>query len=235
MPPRLCPRCQSVLHREDEGSLIFCWNCGAPQVRLSEDLLDQLHQQQTAPTPGPATPSAPDPGAIHWAGAIQSAALTGAVALALALLTLVLPPVLLLSIFWFIGAPIVALGLYHARFRQSRITSGFGARLGALCSLAIGLASGVVYTIVSLLARFAFHAGATFDSQLNNSFAETAARASANAGGGDPLNMTAMLNVPEYRVGLLLSGLAAFLLLYIAYSALTGAVAGYLRRDDRKA
>jgi hypothetical protein len=234
VPPRLCPRCQSVLHREDEGTLIFCWNCGAPQVRLSEDLLDQLQAQQTAPTPGPSTPTVLDPAAIQWAGAIQTAALTGLVALALALLTLLLPPVILFSIFWFIGAPIVAVGLYHARFRQSRITPAFGARLGALCSLAIELASGVVYTIVSLVARFAFHGGATFDSQLNKSFAEAAARASASPG-GDPLNVTAMLNVPEYRVGLLLSGLAAFLLFYIAYSALTGAVASYLRRNDRQA
>ncbi len=235
MPPRLCPRCQSVLHREDEGALIFCWSCGAPQVRLSEDLLDQLHQQQTTPTTGPAAgPIAADPAATNWAGAIQTAALTGAVALALALLTLALPPVVLLSLFWFAGAPIVALGLYHARFRQAHIAPGFGARLGALCGLAIMLASAVLHTIELLLARFAFHAADAFDAQINAKFAEAAARAAANAG-GDPLHMTAMLSVPEFRVGLILSGFVMLVLLYLAYSTLTGAVAGYLRRDDRKA
>jgi hypothetical protein len=234
VPPRLCPRCQSVLHREDEGSLIFCWNCGAPQVRLSEDLLDQLHQQQTSPAAGPIAPAAADPAATNWAGAIQTAALTGLVALALALLTLVLPPVILLSFFWFIGAPIVALGLYHARFRHSRITPGFGARLGALCGLAIMSITTAFQTIFFLLARFAFHATAAADAQINKSFAELAAKTSTSPG-GDPLNMTAMLNVPEYRVGLVLLGCTMLFLLYLVYSTLTGAVAGYLRRNDSKA
>lgn len=234
MSPRLCPRCQSVLHREDEGTLIYCWNCGNPQVRLSEDLLDQLQQQLAAPVTGSTTETATGAGDTNWAGAIQTAGLAGAIALALAVLTFVLPPVVLLSRFWFIGAPIAAVGLYRARFRSAHITPGFGARLGALCGLAITLATSLLHTVELLLARFAFHAAAAFDSQINAKFAEVAARANSNAG-GDPLNMTAMLSVPEYRVGFILAGFATLFVLYVAYSALTGAVAGYLRRNDRKA
>ena len=84
MIARLCPRCQSVLHREDEGSLVFCWNCGAPQVQLSEELRDQIDKQLADNLAGPSIldslplPSSPG-NSIIWPGAIQCAGLAGVV------------------------------------------------------------------------------------------------------------------------------------------------------------
>ena len=232
--PRICSRCHAVLHREEEGSLVFCWNCGAPQVQLSEELREQIDQQvsaqhtaanpSTEPVPQPIAPS----NAIVWPGAIQCAGLAGAVAAALALLAFALPLVSLLSFFWFISAPIIVLGVYSSRFRLTRITTGFGARLGLLTGLAILIATATLNTIGLVLERFAFHSTTEIDVQLANLFTQMHTTIAATSG---PAAKTAldMLAIPEFRAGILLFSIALCLAFYLAFSAIAGAFAGYLR------
>ena len=234
MTPRTCSRCHTVLHREDEGSLVFCWNCGAPQVQLSEELREQIDQQILAqqasanltdePVPQPAAPS----NAIVWRGAIQCAGLAGAVAGALALLSFALAPIALLSFFWFVSAPIIVLGVYSSRFRLTRITTNFGARLGLLTGLAILIATTTLNTIDLVLERFAFHSTAEIDTQLANFFTQLRATIIATS---SPESKAAldMLAVPEFRAGMLLLLLAIGFAIYLAFSATAGAFAGYLR------
>jgi hypothetical protein len=226
---RLCPRCRSVLHLEDEGTLIFCWNCGAPQVRLSEELLEQARVQLAADSTASVVeepllrPSAP-----VWRGAIQCAALAGAVAAALTLLSFAYAPAVLLAWMWAAGAPIVVLGVYSSRFRLTRITPGFGARLGVLSGLAIMLASMVLNSIALLLARFVFHNGAKLDASVGAIFKQLRTNTQAQSGAAaEPL--LRMLSIPEFRIGLLLASAALFLAIYLVYSALAGVFAGYLR------
>jgi hypothetical protein len=231
---RLCPRCRSVLQLEDDTSLVFCWNCGAPQVRLSEELREIAERQIAGePPPGSATaPAAADPplppAQSLWRGAIQCAALAGAVTAALALLSYVLPPIALLSLFWFVAAPIVALGVYATRFGQARITTSFGARLGILCGLSITLATAALSTLHLLLQRFVFHSTTELDTQINVIFTQLRANTEAQSGAASAPFLN-LLSLPEFRVGLLLSSLAVFVAMYLAYSALAGSFAGYLR------
>jgi hypothetical protein len=203
-------------------------------VRLSEELREQIDQQiiaqQTAanpltdPIPQPAAPG----NAIVWRGAIQIAALAGAVAAALALLSFALPPVVLLSLFWFISAPIIGMGFYSSRFRKTRITAGFGARLGLLTGLAILIVSSTLNTIGLVLQRFVFHSTAELDSQIAKMFDQVHTNFATQSQQSIKI-MNDMLAIPEFRAGILLTSIFFGLVLYLAYSATAGAFAGYLR------
>jgi hypothetical protein len=232
--PRLCSRCHSVLHIEDEGALVFCWNCGAPQVQLSEELREQIDQQiiaqQTAIQPPVEQPSQPAPpsNAIVWPGAIQCAGFAGAVAAILALLSFALAPIVLLSFFWFVSAPIIVLGIYTSRFRLTRITTNFGARLGLLTGLAILIATTTLNTAGLVLQRFVFHSTAEIDTQLSNVFTQMRATITTTSGPGSKGALD-MLAIPEFRAGMLLFTAATGFAIYLAFSATAGAFAGYLR------
>lgn len=233
MTNRICSRCHSVLHREDESALIFCWNCGAPQVQLSEELREQIEKQIAGQPADPSTidpfPTSPSIGnAVAWKGAIQCAGLAGAVAAAFVLLAFLLPPVMLLWLFWIIGAPIIVLGIYSARFRQTVVTTGFGARLGLLSGIAILFATVSLDTIGLLLQRFVFHSSAAFDTVLASSYAQMRATLLAQPGPATAPTL-AWLAIPEFRAGILLSSAAVLVSLYLVFSAITGAFAGYLR------
>lgn len=203
-------------------------------MQLSEELREQIDQQISAqqdalnapaePIPQPVAPS----NAIVWPGAIQSAGLAGAVTAVLTLLSFVLPPVGLLSFFWFISAPIVTLGIYSSRFRLTRITTGFGARLGLLTGIAILIATTTLNTIDLVLERFVFHSTADIDTQLATAFTQMHATFGATAG---PAAKTAleMLAIPEFRAGILLTTIAMGIAFYLVFSAVAGAFAGYLR------
>jgi hypothetical protein len=222
------------LHREDEGSLVFCWNCGAPQVQLSEELREQIDQQIITQEAAANPPSEPilqpiaPSNVIVWSGAIQCAGLAGAVAAALTLLSYALPPVALLSFFWFISAPIIVLGVYSSRFRQTRITTNFGARLGLLTALAILIATMTLNTIGLVLERFVFHSTAQIDVQLASLFTQMHTTITATSGPSAKAALD-MLAIPEFRAGILLATIAIGLTFYLAFSATAGAFAGYLR------
>jgi hypothetical protein len=203
-------------------------------VQLSEELRDQidlqLSAQQTAALPlaeQPLPPVAPS-NAVVWRGAIQIAGLAGAVAAALAVLSFALPPVTLLSLFWFISAPIIGLGFYTSRFRMTRITTGFGARLGLLTGLAILLVTSTLNTIGLVLQRFVFHSTNELDSQIDKSFAQ-AHTAFAAQPGAFSSTVLSTLAIPEFRAGIVLTSIFFGLSFYLVYSATAGAFAGYLR------
>lgn len=169
-----------------------------------------------------------DTNGVVWPGAIRYAALAGAAAAALTLISFALPPVILVAWFWAVGAPVVIIGLYSSRFQQTRLRPGFGARLGLLCGLAVFLGMSVVNTGGLLLARFAFHAASQIDGQLAAMFAQL--RSTIQAQGGPTMpSALAWLAVPENRVGLLLTMFAVLLIMYLGLSAAGGAFAVLLR------
>jgi predicted RNA-binding Zn-ribbon protein involved in translation (DUF1610 family) len=232
--PRICSRCHALLHREEEGALVYCWNCGAPQVQLSEELRDQIDQQITAqhaaanPLADQAPQPAPPSNAIVWRGAIQCAGLAAAFAAALALLSFALAPITLLSFFWFISAPIVVLGVYSSRFRKTHITASFGARLGLLTGLFILIVTSALNTLGLVLQRFVFHSTGDLDAQMNKLFDQVHANFATQSQQSVKI-MSDMLAIPEFRAGILLTSILFGLCFYLAYSATAGAFAGYLR------
>jgi hypothetical protein len=203
-------------------------------VLLSEELREQIDQQistQEAAANPPSEPilqpAAPS-NAIVWSAAINCAGLAGFFAGSLTLLSFAFPPVTLLSFFWFISAPIIVLGVYSSRFRQTHITTGFGARLGLLTGLAILIATTTINTIGLVLQRFVFHSTAEVDVQLANIFTQMHTTITANSGPAAKAALD-MIAVPEFRAGLLLSSIAICTALYLAFSATAGAFAGYHR------
>jgi len=209
-------------------------------VQLSEELRDQIDQQISAqqaaanplaePAPKPIAPS----NAIVWRGAIQCAGLAGAIAAALALLSFALPPVTLLSFFWFVSAPIIVMGIYSSRFRKTLITAGFGARLGLLTGLFILVVTSTLNTIGLVLERFVFHSTGELDTQIEKLFSQVQTNFATQSQQSVKM-LNDMLAIPEFRAGILLSSIFFGLVLYLAYSATAGAFAGYLRSRSPRA
>lgn len=225
-----------MLPQEQEGSLIFCFNCGAPQVTVSEELLSEAQKQRAALDSGLAAGilGSATPDAIVWPAAVRYATLAGAVAAALTLISFALPPVIVVSWFWAIGAPVVILGVYSAKIRPTRVQAGFGARLGTLCGLAIFFAISAINACGLVVARYAFHDSAQIDTQLAAMF--TQLRTTIQQQGG-PAQSSALawLSIPEDRLGLILIMMGFLLLLYLGLSAIGGAFAAVLRsRSDAK-
>jgi hypothetical protein len=213
---------------------VFCWNCGLPQVLISEELRDQFAEQERAAevsgaSGAPAASPAPAPETVVWRGAILAAGVAGGIAAGLTLISLALPPVVLFSWLWAVGAPVVALGLYSARFRATRISPGFGARLGLLCGLAISLAMISVNTVHLLFSRYVFHGSAQLDAQFATFFTQVNAGMVARSGAEAAAPFLKLLVIPEFRVGILLSSMGASLAGYLLFSAAGGAFAGLLR------
>jgi len=225
---RPCPRCRSLLTHPGDSTLVFCWNCGAPQVLLSEDLKTQAELIGQPGALDPTTPPPPtDPTAIVWSGAINLALLAGAVAALLDLASLLLPGLDIFALLWAFGAPIIVLGVYSSRFRTSRIQPVFGARLGLLCGLAIVLASSVVAAGRMLFERLVYHAAGPmpdFVAQL---------RTQANTQYGHDAPFLQYLGIPEFQVGLLFASMAFTIGIYLVLSMAGGAFTGFLRSRAR--
>lgn len=229
MAPHHCPRCHATLPQEHEGSLVFCFNCGAPQITVSEELLTEAQKQRAVLDSGLAAGilgSRPD--AVVWPAAIRYATLAGALAAALAMISFALPPVALLAWFWAIGAPVVVLGVYNSKIRPTQLRAGFGARLGLLCGLAIFFSMSAVKAGGLVLDRFVFHNAAQIDSALAAMFAQLRTQIQQQANPAQA-SVLAWLNIPEDRLGLLLLMSAFVLIIYLGLSALGGAFAALLR------
>lgn len=226
MTQRICCRCQNVLHVEDEGTLVFCWHCGAPQVVLSEELREQAEQQAAtynaiSSGAAQAVPAA-DPTAVDWKTIIR---LSAGVALFFSFLSLAMPPLVLL-------VPAIVLGLYTARFQQTRVSGALGARLGLLCGLftAIGVTS--LLTLGLLIARFGTGQMAQFDATMNARLMLMKSDAIASH---DPMQVSFVNNlfIPEFLATMGVLGMAMYAALIAAFSTASGAFAGYIRSRGR--
>lgn len=228
MPPRYCPRCHTTLADEQGGSLVFCFNCGAPQVTVSEELLAEAQKQRAVLDSGLVGGVLGSQQEVVWPAAVRYAALAGALAAALTLLSFALPSVSLLAWFWAIGAPVVVLGVYNAKIRPTSLRTGFGARLGLLCGLAIFFAMSAINACGLVFARFVLHNAAHIDSELAAFFIQMRTTIQQQ---GSPAQapLLAWLNIPEDRLGLLLLMSAFVLVIYLGLSALGGAFAALLR------
>jgi hypothetical protein len=238
--PRLCPRCHSILQSEDSSSLVFCWNCGAPQVVLSEEFRDQLEQQQLAansPDAPPPSDFLADPAAVIWSRAIQFAGLAGLVYVGLSSLSMALLPLQLLTALWVLGAPIVVLGVYCARIPKTQVTTTFGAQIGMLTGLAISLGSALINTITLLIMRFGLHSADSFEIPFSAAIEQIRKQQLAQSTSPDATaiaqHLFDQLKIPEFRVGFLFAAVLFLFLLYIVYTAAAGAFSGLLRSKAR--
>jgi hypothetical protein len=201
-------------------------------VLVSDELLTQAEQQRRAMESGAVAAELQGFGTngdkVVWPAAVRCAVLMGLIAAGLTLISLVLPPVALLAWFWAIGAPVIALGIYSSRFRQTRLRPGFGAQLGLLCGLAVFVCMTTVNTVGLVLFRLALHRGGAIDGQLSAMFAQMRATIQAQ-GGPAEASALAWIAKPEARLGLLLTMTGIVLMIYLVISAAGGAFAALLR------
>lgn len=205
-------------------------------MTVSEELISEAQKQRAALDSGLAAGmlGASAANDIFWPAAVRYAALAGALAAALTLLSFALPPVILLAWFWAIGAPVVILGVYTSKLRPARLDAGFGARLGLLCGLAIFFAMSSINACGLVVARFVFHASAQIDTQLAAMFTQLRSTIQQQ-GGPAQASVLAWLSIPEDRIGLILIMSAFVLALYLCLSAIGGAFAAFLRsRSDAR-
>jgi hypothetical protein len=205
---------------------------------LSEDLREQAETANAAPgatvgagnfaEAGLPSLDAGDPTAVDWTEAVRVAGLGGLIALGLGLISMAVPPVVLLDLFWALIAPIVVLGIYCSRRKHTRIRAGFGARLGLVTGVAIAWAISTVAALQFIIGRFVLHRGPEIDSGMADVFAKLQERQAA-AQQPMPFNLA----IPEFRVGLLLSSISFAICLYLAYAMISGAFGGLLRSRSR--
>jgi len=244
MSERICPRCHTLLLNEDSGTLIYCSQCGAPQVMLSEELREKAAEdvsaqaavQSRSDTSGNFAEAnltsldSGDPTAVDWTEAVRVAGLGGLIALALGVISIPVEQVGFLSLLWALIAPIVVLGIYCARRKSTRIRPSFGVRLGLVTGLAIATAMSTVGALEFILSRFVFHRGAEIDASLATIFAQIQQAQAANQQ-PMPFNLAS----PEFRVGLFLSCIGIFICFYLGYAMLSGAFGGLMRSNKRTA
>lgn len=171
-----------------------------------------------------------DPTAVDWTEAVRAAVLGGLIALGLDLLSILIQPLLLVSLLWALIAPIVVLGIYCARRKHTRIRAGFGARLGLITGMAIAMCMFIADSLQLIVDRFILHRGAEIDATLATLFARVQESQAANQ---QPMPFN--IAIPEFRVGLLLFSLGFGISLYLVYAIISGAFGGLLRSRSRTA
>jgi hypothetical protein len=157
-----CYRCEAAV----EDGVLFCKNCGAPQIRVvapepSSERPPQLGFDATQPVSYPGSVYYGRTAQIAWSDAWRVALLCG----------------LLEALFSLFGLGVVAGGalcvaLYRRRQTQMPITVGMGARLGAIS----GGIGGLVVTLVMSVGVLAFRTGDQIRQQIYDAVEKAAAR-----------------------------------------------------------
>ena len=215
---------------------MFCAQCGAPQVRLSEELKERAEARAAGADGGEGAATPADPSGFDAAGLVRRDVLrfgvfSAGVAATFAVLTAFVPPILLFGCLWAVVSPIVLVGMFHTRNPKVAITTGFGAHMGLVAGLGNAFTTGTLYSLLLFAARRA-HVMGDSDRNTQNVIhdyqAQIAAQSAADA---NPalMHWAQSLNVPEFRAGMMLAGFGMCLVLLLIVSTAGGAFAGYMR------
>jgi hypothetical protein len=178
------------------------------------------------------TPVPHDPHSLVWAGALRCVALAGAVAAGLACLSMLFPPLMLMTFLWAIISPVVVIGLFQVRAPLTALSTSFGARVGLLTGLAVSAAFSVVFTVAALLQRLQTHNLDGFDKQWSMALDQMQARM-AGQPSADVAAVTQMFALPEFRAGVVLSSIGFGIVILLAVTTAGGAFAGFVRSRPR--
>jgi 4-hydroxybenzoate polyprenyltransferase len=225
--PVSCQTCGALLPIPDEASVPRCAECGAPQIRISQDILAEAAAQrehyEKAVVSG--TSQERPSGEIKWKRAI---ALSAAVASAAVLLCAVIPPLVVVA--WIVPIPVLL--IYRARFPRAALTGLIGARIGALLGLFCCAGAALLGTAYLLVQRFGLHRLAGFDALYANALATAQKQAIAQSG-PSITEQAAAFATPEFRSGLMLAGMLMAAVIFTMLCTACGALSAALQRQHQ--
>jgi hypothetical protein len=226
-----CHRCGGELSESNasasESRSPFCPHCGAPQLLLSDytEPLSTGAEQASGASTGALPP--PRPNQTDWRLAIQIAALVAAVGAGLSLLAARLPNTSPLSTIWVISASLTTLAMYQRRRPLATMNAGVGAKIGILVGLALVLFLGAALSGGMAVARYRLHSLAGFDADMAKMFKVQLDQLAATR--PVPPDSVALINSPEFRAAVMLTGFGFALGGVFLISIFGGALGGLLR------
>jgi predicted RNA-binding Zn-ribbon protein involved in translation (DUF1610 family) len=229
---RICHRCHNVLTLQDDGTLSYCPNCGAPQVTLSEELREQAELQRQEFEAGTDAHGQPVVKAssldllMRWRPAIGIAAI---VAAGLSVLAAAMPAMELLA--WI--APALVLSIYSIRHRETLITASVGARVGVVCGIFSAFGMTLAMSARMLVQRLAFHHPSDVEANMSMLLAQSKAQAIAQGGAAGAATFDHILSTPELFAGFFLTAVITGAVFLLVLSTAGGAFAGFVRSKTR--
>lgn len=205
----------------------FCPHCGAPQLLLS-DYTEAL-STGADPAGGVSTGMLPPPrpNQIDWRIAIRIAAVVAAVGAGLSLLAAGIPNVSPLSTVWVVSASLTTVAIYQRRRPLALMNAGVGARLGTLVGLILIFSLGAALSIGMVAARYKLHSMSSFDAETAKALKMQIDQIAATR--PIPPEGLVLVNSPEFRAVMMLTGFGVVLGGVLLISIFGGAVGGLLR------
>jgi len=226
-----CHRCGGELSESNasasETRSPFCPHCGAPQLLLS-DYTEPLSTGMELP--GAASTGAlppPRPNQIDWRAAIQIAVAVAAVGAGLGLLAARLPNTSPLSTIWVVSASLTTLAMYQRRRPMAAMNAGVGAKIGILVGLALVVSLAAALSAGIAVARYKLHAMSGFDEEMAKALKLQLDQLAATR--PIPPDSLALINSPEFRAAIMLTGFGIALAGVFLISVFGGALGGLLR------
>lgn len=121
---------------------------------------------------------------------------------------------------WMLGGGMLGVVIYRRRQRLAYITSGMGARLGAMA----GLMGFVIFGLLSLVQMLAMRGSGQLQAALEQALKASAAR----SGNPEAQQMVQQFLTPEGMRTLIILGIVLMLVLFLALSTVGGAIAAAL-------
>jgi hypothetical protein len=226
MAQNLCHRCSSLL---PEGAL-FCTECGAPQLVLTETDAQRMTDERAAPADGGAPlPRTTAMGRIRWRPALRivtGVALSAGVLMGLGSLA---PGFGLVAWFLVIAAPMLTLNLYQRQVPGAFMDAGIGARIGMVVGLLVGFMVVVADSAGEVIYRYPLHQGAMMDQQINALLQKMTTYPAFAANPAATAQFLHIYQTPDGRAAAALLSGAMIWCFVVVYCMLSGTLRGWVR------